>query len=36
VLVYLTNLDWNDSEEIMKGRLARQVDGSEWSWDKVT
>jgi exportin-1 len=31
-LVYLTHLDVIDTEQIMSDKLARQVDGSEWSW----
>lgn len=31
-LVILTHLDVNDTEQIMSEKLARQVDGSEWSW----
>lgn len=31
-LVYLTHLDVVDTESIMTEKLARQVDGSEWSW----
>lgn len=31
-LVYLTHLDVNDTENIMTEKLARLVDGSEWSW----
>ncbi|KAI9811451.1 MAG: Karyopherin transporter [Pycnora praestabilis] len=31
-LVYLTHLDVVDTEQIMSEKLARQVDGSEWSW----
>lgn len=31
-LVYLTHLDVLDTEQIMSDKLARQVDGSEWSW----
>lgn len=31
-LVYLTHLDVLDTENIMTEKLARQVDGSEWSW----
>ncbi|KAI9794804.1 MAG: Karyopherin transporter [Peltula sp. TS41687] len=31
-LVYLTHLDVVDTENIMSEKLARQVDGSEWSW----
>ena len=32
-LVYLTHLDVTDTENIMAEKLARQVDGSEWSWN---
>ncbi|KAJ9501767.1 Karyopherin transporter [Exophiala xenobiotica] len=32
-LVYLTHLDVVDTENIMSEKLARQVDGSEWSWN---
>ncbi|KAI9090074.1 CRM1 C terminal-domain-containing protein [Phlyctochytrium arcticum] len=32
VLVYLTHLDVEDMERIMSDKLARQMDGSEWSW----
>ncbi|GAA5797538.1 nuclear export factor CRM1 [Helicostylum pulchrum] len=35
VLVYLTNLDVSDTEEIMTTKLARQMDGSEWSWNNL-
>ena len=31
-LVYLTHLDVVDTEQIMSEKLAKQVDGSEWSW----
>jgi exportin-1 len=31
-LVYLTHLDVVDTEQIMTEKLARQVDGTEWSW----
>ncbi|KAK4102733.1 ARM repeat-containing protein [Parathielavia hyrcaniae] len=31
-LVYLTHLDVVDTEQIRTEKLARQVDGSEWSW----
>lgn len=31
-LVYLTHLDVIDTENIMTEKLARQVDGTEWSW----
>lgn len=35
VLVYLTHLDHEDTENIMSEKLARQVDGSEWSWQNL-
>lgn len=35
VLVYLTNFDVADTEEIMTTKLARQMDGSEWSWQNI-
>lgn len=35
VLVYLTNLDVIDTEEIMSAKLQRQMDGSEWSWQNL-
>ncbi|EDO19192.1 hypothetical protein Kpol_1050p49 [Vanderwaltozyma polyspora DSM 70294] len=35
VLVYLTHLDVVDTEEIMISKLARQIDGSEWSWHNI-
>lgn len=31
-LVYLTHLDYNDTETIMIEKLQRQMDGTEWSW----
>jgi exportin-1 len=31
-LVFLTHLDVMDTEQIMSEKLARQVDGTEWSW----
>ena len=31
-LVYLTHLDVVDTEQIMSDKLAKQVDGTEWSW----
>ena len=34
-LVYLTHLDFANTELIMTGKLARQVDGSEWSWKNL-
>lgn len=35
VLVYLTHLNVIDTEEIMISKLARQIDGSEWSWHNI-
>ncbi|KAI7862138.1 nuclear export factor CRM1 [Spinellus fusiger] len=35
VLVYLTNLDVADTEEIMSTKLQKQMDGSEWSWQNL-
>ncbi|KAG9012886.1 Karyopherin transporter [Tulasnella sp. 427] len=35
VLVYLTHLDVNDTENILTEKLARQIDGSEWSWANI-
>ncbi|ORY35659.1 CRM1 C terminal-domain-containing protein [Naematelia encephala] len=35
VLVYLTHLDVVDTETIMTDKLARQIDGSEWSWNNL-
>jgi exportin-1 len=35
VLVYLTHLDTEDTENIMSDKLARQMDGSEWSWENI-
>ncbi|KAJ1920524.1 Karyopherin transporter, partial [Tieghemiomyces parasiticus] len=34
-LVYLTHLDVADTESIMNKKLARQMDGSEWSWNNL-
>ncbi|EJD46037.1 hypothetical protein AURDEDRAFT_113759 [Auricularia subglabra TFB-10046 SS5] len=34
-LVYLTHLDVQDTENILTDKLARQVDGSEWSWNNL-
>lgn len=34
-LVYLTHLDYDDTETIMLDKLCRQVDGTEWSWNKL-
>ncbi|CCD24556.1 exportin CRM1 NDAI_0D02420 [Naumovozyma dairenensis CBS 421] len=35
VLVYLTHLNVEDTEQIMVNKLARQIDGSEWSWHNI-
>ncbi|EKM83052.1 hypothetical protein AGABI1DRAFT_111574 [Agaricus bisporus var. burnettii JB137-S8] len=35
LLVYLTHLDVTDTETILTEKLARQVDGSEWSWNNL-
>ncbi|KNC97005.1 exportin CRM1 [Spizellomyces punctatus DAOM BR117] len=35
VLVYLTHLDVEDMERIMSEKLAKQIDGSEWSWTNL-
>lgn len=35
VLVYLTNFDVTDTENIMTTKLAKQMDGSEWSWQNI-
>eukprot|EP01111_Echinosteliopsis_oligospora_P012284 TRINITY_DN4192_c0_g1_i1.p1 TRINITY_DN4192_c0_g1~~TRINITY_DN4192_c0_g1_i1.p1 ORF type:complete len:720 (-),score=154.48 TRINITY_DN4192_c0_g1_i1:1638-3797(-) len=32
VLVYLTHLDYEDTQNIMLEKLSAQEDGSEWSW----
>lgn len=34
-LVYLTHLNYEDTERIMTEKLAKQVDGSEWSWKNL-
>lgn len=34
-LVLLTHLDYEDTETIMTEKLARQFDGSEWSWGNL-
>ena len=33
--VYLTHLDYSDTERIMTDKLYRQVDGTEWSWKNL-
>lgn len=35
VLVFLTHLDYEDTENIMTEKLSRQFDGSEWSWSNL-
>ncbi|KAG8879206.1 Karyopherin transporter [Tulasnella sp. 331] len=35
VLVYLTHLDVFDTENILSEKLAKQIDGSEWSWANI-
>ncbi|TPX51840.1 hypothetical protein SeLEV6574_g00005 [Synchytrium endobioticum] len=35
VLVYLTHLDTEDTEQIMSEKLSKQMDGTEWSWDNL-
>ena len=34
-LIYLTNLNVDNTETIMQQKLQRQVDGSEWDWNKL-
>ena len=33
--VYLTHLDYADTENIMTEKLYKQVDGTEWSWKNL-
>ncbi len=33
--MYLTHLDYIDTESIMTEKLANQVNGSEWSWKNL-
>ncbi|ODV64326.1 exportin CRM1 [Ascoidea rubescens DSM 1968] len=35
LLVYLTHLDVLDTEQIMTEKLAKQIDGTEWSWHNI-
>ncbi|KIL68567.1 hypothetical protein M378DRAFT_158378 [Amanita muscaria Koide BX008] len=35
LLVYLTHLDVQDTENILTEKLAKQVDGTEWSWNNL-
>ena len=34
-LVFLTHLNYEDTESIMLAKLAEQVDGSNWSWNNL-
>jgi len=34
-LVYLTHLDYQDTERIMTEKLKNQVNGTEWSWKNL-
>lgn len=34
-LIFLTHLDYEDTQEIMLAKLAAQVDGTEWSWHNL-
>lgn len=34
-LVYLTHLDYVDTERILTEKLQRQVNGTEWSWKNL-
>ena len=34
-LTYLTYLDPNDMEAIMQDKLAKQMNGMEWSWENL-
>ncbi|CAG9759763.1 unnamed protein product [Ceutorhynchus assimilis] len=34
-LVYLTHLDYANTERVMTSKLQNQVDGSEWSWKNL-
>ena len=33
--VYLTHLDYQDTERIMTEKLRNQVNGTEWSWKNL-
>ena len=35
IAVYLTHLDYADTEHIMTEKLFKQVDGTEWSWKNL-
>ena len=34
-VVYLTHLDYQDTERIMTEKLQNQVNGTEWSWKNL-
>jgi hypothetical protein len=34
-VVYLTHLDYADTEHIMTDKLQAQVSGAEWSWKNL-
>ena len=34
-VVYLTHLDYQDTERIMTEKLQNQVNGTEWSWIRL-
>jgi exportin-1 len=34
-LVYLTHLDYADTERVMTEKLQNQVNGTEWSWKNL-
>lgn len=34
-LIYLTHLDYQDTEKIMLEKLEQQVNGNEWSWHNL-
>ena len=35
LVVYLTHLDYSDTEQLMTEKLYRQANGSEWSWKNL-
>lgn len=35
ITVYLTHLDYTDTENIMTEKLHNQVNGTEWSWKNL-
>lgn len=34
-LIYLTHLNYSNTERIMLDKLAKQIDGTEWSWNNL-